>query len=132
MMALPEDTFEHRRMKAIFRNNCAGCHQPNFVLQNKFDADGWRNIINVMERVGIYGDPPRLDQAPFPLIRAFKDELVKYLTEMRGPGPSPMKFKLLPRHRGASAVLPALNASSAARACSAHCRSLASRWASLG
>ena len=51
-------------MKAIFRNNCAGCHQPNFVLQNKFDADGWRNIINVMERVGIYGDPPRLDQAP--------------------------------------------------------------------
>jgi len=103
MMALPEDTFEHRRMKAIFRNNCAGCHQPNFVLQNKFDADGWRNIINVMERVGIYGDPPRLDQAPFPLIRAFKDELVKYLTEMRGPGPSPMKFKLLPRPRGESA-----------------------------
>lgn len=103
MMALPEDTFEHRRMKAIFRNNCAGCHQPNFVLQNRFDANGWRNIINVMERIGIYGDPPRLDQAPMPLIRAFKEELVKYLTEMRGPGPSPMKFNLLPRPRGEAA-----------------------------
>lgn len=103
MMALPEDTFQHRRMKAIFRNNCAGCHQPNFVLQNKFDVAGWRNIINVMERIGIYGDPPRLDQAPMPLIRAFKEELANYLAEMRGPGPSPMKFKLLPRPRGESA-----------------------------
>ena len=101
--ALPEDTFEHRRMKAIFRTNCSGCHQPNFVLQNKFDADGWRSVINVMERIGIYGNAPRIDSAPLPLIRAFKDDLVNYLTEMRGPGPSPMKFKPLPRPRGESA-----------------------------
>lgn len=103
LAALPEDTFEHRRMKAIFRNNCSGCHQPNFVLQNKFDEAGWRSVIDVMERIGIYGNAPRLDAAPMPLIRAFKDDLAKYLAEMRGPGPSPMKFSQFPRPRGEAA-----------------------------
>jgi len=103
MNALPEDTFERRRMKAIFRNNCAGCHQPNFVLQNRFDEAGWRAVIDLMERVGIYGTAPRPDAAPLPLIRAFKDDLVTYLTEMRGPGPSPMTFTPLPRPAGESA-----------------------------
>ena len=103
LAALPEDTFEHRRMKAIFRNNCSGCHQPNFVLQNKFDEAGWRAVIDVMERIGIYGNAPRYDAAPMPLIRAFKDDLAKYLAEMRGPGPSPMKFKPFPRPRGEAA-----------------------------
>ena len=98
--ALPEDTREHLRMKAIFRNNCSGCHQPNFVLQNRFDEAGWRAIIDVMERIGIYGNAPRMDAAPLPLVHAFKDELAKYLAEMRGPGPSPMKVKPFPRPRG--------------------------------
>lgn len=101
--ALPEDTFEHRRMKAIFRNNCGGCHQPNFVLQNRFDEAGWRSIMDVMERVGIYGNPPRPDADPLPLIHAFKDDLVTYLTEMRGPGPSPMKLQAFPRPTGDAA-----------------------------
>jgi len=103
MTALPEDTFEHRRMKAIFRNNCSGCHQPNFVLQNRFDEAGWESVINVMERIGIYGNAPRVDSAPLPLIRAHKSELAKYLAEMRGPGPSPMKFQPFPRPRGEAA-----------------------------
>jgi streptogramin lyase len=103
MNALPEDTFERRRMKAIFRNNCAGCHQPNFVLQNRFDEAGWLTVIDVMARIGIYGTPPRPDAAPLPLIDAFKDDLAKYLAEMRGPGPSPMTFTPLPRPTGESA-----------------------------
>ncbi|MDA2935339.1 carboxypeptidase-like regulatory domain-containing protein, partial [Acidobacteria bacterium AH-259-D05] len=65
--SLPEDTPEDRRMKVAFTNNCAGCHQPSFVLQNRFDEAGWREIIGVMETVGIYGNPPRPDRAPFPL-----------------------------------------------------------------
>jgi len=103
MNALPEDTFERRRMKAIFRNNCAGCHQPNFVLQNRFDEAGWRTIVDVMARIGIYGTPPRPEAAPLPLIDAFKDDLATYLAEMRGPGPSPMTFAPLPRPTGESA-----------------------------
>ena len=103
MAALPEDTPENRRMKAIFRNNCSGCHTPNFVLQNRFDEAGWRSIITLMEKVGIYGNPPRPDGAPFPFLRAFKDELAAYLAKMRGPGPSPMQFKPFPRPRGEAA-----------------------------
>jgi len=103
MAALPEDTPEHRRMKMIFRNNCAGCHTPNFVLQNRFDEAGWRSVITLMSKIGIYGDPPRADREPSPLIDAFTDELAAYLAEMRGPGPSPMKFEPFQRPRGESA-----------------------------
>lgn len=101
--SLPEDTVADRRMKMIFRNNCSGCHTPSFILQNRFDQAGWRKIIDVMETVGIYGDPPRADRAPVPLIHQFKDELAAYLAKMRGPGPSPMKWSPLPRPRGEAA-----------------------------
>ena len=101
--SLPEDTPANRRMKILFRNNCAGCHEPNFVLQNRFDETGWGRIINVMERVGIYGDPPHADGPPLPLIRAYKEELAAYLAKMRGPEPSPFPYKLFPRPRGEAA-----------------------------
>src|SRR5205814_1507833 len=97
------DTPENRRMKGLFRNNCAGCHQPNFVLQNRFDQVGWTRIINVMERVGIYGDPPREDNAPMPLLRAYKNELAAYLAKVRGPEPTPFPLKPFPRPRGEAA-----------------------------
>ena len=103
MAALPEGSAEDRRLKWLFRNNCAGCHQPNFVLENRFDEAGWRKIITVMEGIGIYGEPPRPDAAPMPLIRYYKDELAAYLARMRGPGPSPLKFKPFPRPRGEAA-----------------------------
>ncbi len=54
MAALPEDTPAKRRMKSIFRNNCGGCHPVNFVLQNRFDEDGWRIILSHMERTSAY------------------------------------------------------------------------------
>ena len=101
--SLPDATPEDRRMKMLFRNNCSGCHTPNFVLQNRFDEAGWRKIIEVMETVGIYGNPPRPDRAPIPLIRQYRDELAAYLAKVRGPGPSPIQFKPYPRPRGESA-----------------------------
>lgn len=39
--SLPEDTPDDRRMKTVFINNCSGCHQVSFLLQNRFDAAGW-------------------------------------------------------------------------------------------
>jgi len=103
MAALPEDTPENRRMKMIFRNVCAGCHQPSFVLQNRFDEAGWKKIIDLMEGVGIYGDPPDPKDDPVALIHAFKPELAAYLARMRGPGKSPMQFQPFPRPRGEAA-----------------------------
>ncbi|MGK0298548.1 MAG: streptogramin lyase/mono/diheme cytochrome c family protein, partial [Gammaproteobacteria bacterium] len=100
---LPEDTKDNHRMKLIFRNNCVGCHTPNFVLQNRFDEDGWRKIITTMETLTIRGEPPGPDSNVAQLIRQYRDELAAYLAKVRGPGPMPMELKAFPRPRGEAA-----------------------------
>lgn len=102
MAALPESTPADARMKMAFRNNCAGCHQPSFVLQNAFDEAGWKKIIDLMEGVGIYGDPPDPKEPPYGLLRHFKDELAAYLAKVRGPN-SKLDLKPSPRPRGEAA-----------------------------
>jgi streptogramin lyase len=102
--SLPEDTPEHRKMKDVFYNTCTGCHEPSYILQNRFDEKGWEAILNLMSRVynggGEYAGP---DMAPFPVIAYYKKELATYLAEARGPGPSTMQIKLHPRARGEAA-----------------------------
>lgn len=102
MAALPESTPADARMKMAFRNNCAGCHQPSFVLQNKFDEAGWKKIIDLMEGVGIYGDPPNPKDPPYGLLNHFKDELAAWLAKVRGPN-STLELKPSPRPRGEAA-----------------------------
>lgn len=99
LAALPEDTPEHRRMKQVFQSTCGGCHIPQVTLLNRFDRNGWRAIIESMETAGWGG----WGQRPHPVIRHFKEELATYLAEMRGPGPSPMKFELPARPQGEAA-----------------------------
>src|SRR5712664_619462 len=102
--SLPEDTPQHRLMKDVFYNTCTGCHEPNYVLQNRFDEKGWEAILNLMARVynggGEYAGP---DMAPFPVMAFYKKELATYLSEARGPGPSTMQIKLHARARGEAA-----------------------------
>ena len=102
LAALPEDTFEDRRMKEVFRVQCTECHLPGYVLQNRFDERGWRAIINVMEGGGYTGVNPNPRRPPVAMTY-HKDELAKYLARMRGPGPSPMQFDPHPRPTGDSA-----------------------------
>ena len=93
--ALPETTRDDRRMKEVFRAACMGCHAQNFTLLNRFDEQGWKNIITVMGRMGPYGynNPPAADQRqPNALMGRFGDKLAAWLAKVRGPGPSPMKF----------------------------------------
>lgn len=101
LAALPEDTPRHRRMKDIFYNNCTGCHEASYILQNRFDESGWEATINLMNKMvnggGNYGGP---DQPPFPVINYYKKDLASYLAEMRGPGSSPMQIKPHPGPRG--------------------------------
>ena len=105
LAALPEDTPAHRRMKDIFFNNCTGCHEASYILQNRFDAKGWESAINLMSKMvnggGNYGGP---DQAPFPVINYYKKDLAEYLAEMRGPGPSPMHPTPRPGPAGEAAM----------------------------
>ena len=89
--ALPEATNDDRRMKHLLRNNCTACHGPAYTLAPRFDANGWRNIIDVMAR----GIP--LTRGPGegnPTWQAYKDELAAYLGRVSKdlqpkPGPRP-------------------------------------------
>src|SRR3977135_4375344 len=56
LAALPEDAPEDRLLKRVFRNNCTSCHQPNYILQNRFDADGWIAIMNARGGFSVTGN----------------------------------------------------------------------------
>ena len=103
LAALPDATPEDRRLKRLFRNDCTSCHQPNYILQNRFDEEGWTSIINLMRQISIVGPYNGEDSAPDPHLLYHQKELAAYLTRMRGPGPTAMKFKLRPRPSGEAA-----------------------------
>lgn len=98
LAALPEDTREHRRGKVLLQKMCTYCHSTATVLRDRFDQAGWEVIVGVMTN----GFNPANTK---PLTPAQK-ELATYLTEMRGPGPSPMKPQVY-RPKG-EATLPAV------------------------
>src|SRR5258708_10539287 len=103
LASLPEDTPEDRRLKRVFRNNCTSCHQPNYILQNRFDADGWIAIMNAMRDFTVTGNYMGDDSPVAPTIEYFKNDLAAYLAKVRGPGPSAIKFNLRPRPKGDAA-----------------------------
>jgi len=96
--AMPEDTKEQRRMKAIFRTNCTACHGPTHALQNRFDENGWRAIVMFMERMTGTGGINR-----HTTVAHYRDELARYLASLRGPASPPLKFTLQPRPTGEAA-----------------------------
>jgi streptogramin lyase len=74
--ALPDSTNDDARMKHLLRNNCTACHGPAYTLAPRFDANGWRNIIDVMAR----GIPPTRGPGEGNRTwQAYKDELAEYL-----------------------------------------------------
>jgi streptogramin lyase len=100
--SLPEDTPQDRRMKTVFINNCSGCHQVSFLLQNRFDAAGWTAVMTLMEKMLSIGYAPA-DAVPNSVIHAYKPELAEYLGRVRGPSNVPLNLKLLPRPTGEAA-----------------------------
>jgi streptogramin lyase len=103
LASLPEDTPDDRRLKRVFRNSCTSCHQPNYILQNRFDEQGWTAILDLMKRVNVAGSYQGPDSVPAPIIDYHEKELAAYLARIRGPEPSSMKFKLRPRPAGDAA-----------------------------
>ena len=99
--ALPEDTPDRRRLKAVFVGVCTECHAANVVLHNRFDERGWDDIVAAMARLGAMNT---FRAQPSPVIEHFRADLAAYLAEMRGPGPSPMRFEAPPRPRGDSTL----------------------------
>ena len=113
LSALPAENREDLRLKLIFMHNCTTCHSAAFVLQNKFDEAGWKAILARMETINVYG---KAGEPPNPVIQHYKEELAGYLFRVRGPGPSPLKIKPLPRPSGDAArvVVTEFNVPSAA------------------
>jgi virginiamycin B lyase len=102
MNSFPENTPAEKREKKIYANNCSGCHANQFTLQNRFDAESWGKIVNVMSH-GSNGTPIRPNAAGTPTIDAYKDEIVRFLTRVRGPAPANYELKPLPRPTGEAA-----------------------------
>ena len=88
-------------MKKIFMNQCTGCHTPSYMLQFKFDEDGWNKIINLMKTVNNTGVPAAGQSNQ--IIELNQKELAAYLAKVRGPGQSPIKIKERPRPSGEAA-----------------------------
>jgi streptogramin lyase len=102
MAALPEETPGDANTKRTFRNLCTGCHTPSYVLQFRFDEDGWSKIIDLMKVVpnnGVYPANPKANA----LIDFHQKELAAYLARARGPGESSMKVKTRPPLTGEAA-----------------------------
>jgi virginiamycin B lyase len=100
--SLPEDGPNDRRMKTVFINNCSGCHQVSFPLQNRFDKAGWGAVVMLMEKMQSIGYIPE-GTKPNQSIQAYKDDLAEYLAKVRGPNSSPLNLKPLPRPTGEAA-----------------------------
>ena len=102
MAALPEDSAADARIKRVFRNACTGCHTPSYVLQFRFDEDGWSKIIDLMKVVPNTGVLPA-NPKPNAIIDFHQKELAAYLARARGPGESSLKITPRPRPAGEAA-----------------------------
>jgi streptogramin lyase len=102
--SLPEGTPNDRRMKSVFINNCSGCHEVSFPLQNRFDEHGWDAVITLMEKMQSIGYVPE-GQAIDPVVQAYKPELAEYLSRARGPANTPLNVNPLPRPTGEAAQI---------------------------
>src|SRR5579863_7526711 len=104
LASLPDQTPDDRRLKRVFRNSCTSCHQPNYILQNKFDEQGWTANIEVMKRVNVAGGYLGPNSPIAQPIDFHEKELAAYLARSRGAEPNSIKtFKVRPRPQGDSA-----------------------------
>ena len=103
LASLPDGTPDDRRLKRVFRNSCTSCHQPNYILQERFDIAGWTAVLDLMKRVNVAGGYLGDKSEAAPIIDFHEKELAAYLARISGPESTAMKFKLRPRPTGEAA-----------------------------
>ena len=101
--ALPEETAQDARMKTLVKNNCTGCHTLSYILQNRFEEDGWYKVLELMKNVNVSGVNVAHERKVNAVLERNQKELAAYLARARGPGESSMKVKLRPRPSGEAA-----------------------------
>src|SRR5579864_8510299 len=103
MASLPDASPKDALLKKLVENNCAGCHQPNYPLQHRFDAAGWNAVLDLMKHVNVSGVYLGADHKPQGVIDHNQKELADYLARVRGPAASDVKIVLRPRPAGETA-----------------------------
>jgi streptogramin lyase len=101
--ALPEETQQDARMKTLVKNNCTGCHTLSYILQHRFEDDGWYKVLELMKNVNVSGVNVAHERKVNAVIERNQKDLAAYLARARGPGESSMKVKLRPRPSGEAA-----------------------------
>ena len=97
LASLPSDTVDDKRMQRLVRNNCTGCHTPSYVLQHRFDQDGWAKIIALMKHVNVGGIYQGADHKAQGLLDYHQQELAAYLARARGPAEGGLNLNLRPK-----------------------------------
>lgn len=100
--ALPADTPQDRKLKAVVQTDCVNCHPTSFLFQNRFDEAGWRAILDFMSRTDLHSYPGE-DAPSHPSIVYHTKDLAAYLARVRGPGLTELKLKIPPRPTGEAA-----------------------------
>ena len=103
LASLPSATKEQRRMREIFRSNCALCHSTSVILQQKFDEAGWNAIVEFMLERHVTGVPRQLGLNRWSTIAHHQAEIVEYLASVRGPDSPPLEYVVNPRPTGEAA-----------------------------
>jgi streptogramin lyase len=98
--SLPEENAEDVHMKQILHNNCNGCHVPSYILQFKFDQQGWSRIIDLMK---VIGGGLAQDRPANQIHQMNQQRLAAYLAKVRGPNSPTPTIKTRPRPSGESA-----------------------------
>src|SRR5215470_3309456 len=101
--SLPEENAQDARMKTLVKNNCTGCHTLSYILQHRFEEDGWFKVLELMKNVNVSGVNVAHERKVNGVIERNQKELAAYLARARGPGESSMKVKLRPRPSGEAA-----------------------------
>jgi streptogramin lyase len=103
LASLPNATNDDLRMQRLVRNNCTGCHTASYVLQHRFDQDGWSKIIELMKHVNVGGIFQGADHKAQGLLDYHQKELAAYLARARGPSADGLNLRLRPKLSGDAA-----------------------------
>src|SRR4051794_24906943 len=101
--SLPGETEHDARMKTLVKNSCTGCHTLSYILQHRFDEDGWYKVLDLMKNVNVSGINVAHERKVNAVIETSQKDIAAYLARARGPGDTSMKLNPRPRPAGEAA-----------------------------
>jgi streptogramin lyase len=88
LAALPNDTREERRGKAVILKACSACHQTSRIFTRRFDEHGWSGMVDAMPYMLGGAEPAALE-----VFKTHRQEMVSYLAKVAGPAGASKKIR---------------------------------------